>query len=597
MKYSLRQLCCFLVLLLAPGTLLWAQDGSAKPTEKEEEGKKVRFNGLGRTILNQTAIDGSVLDSDTSTIQRQTDGEFLLDLALNATPNDNAEIQAILRLRNEFGGFFGAGVSVEVRELWARGIIADAVEYRAGDMDHVMTPYTFFNVEEEGRINEATAFAPLRDVINYEQFYQEGNTRRIQGAKLDFGLDFTQILNEIDLNAFAARIRGTDFFTVPTRFIAGGQAQFSTDVFDDSLGLQADFGLNLIHTFDDLRSGNATAGIRNTVTTLSFDVTIIDRDNLGLHLVGETGQSNLQFKQNRDSMPDFEEDDTFLDAGLQLHLKPQKLKVGLSFIDVGPDFFSIGAQSKRIDFEAEKTYYNRLGENRDVRMPSTFDLTRDRALYTFRLSDRLGVYDPRFSNALPYGTATPNRRGLRFNASYGSEADELEVFLDGALLNELRGQGTFELKSFALIRAAANLNIHRWADWKNNLRLTLGYLYEQTNRDGVEVEQIDLTSNLLELGFEFELFTNFELLAGAKLLSASGTEYVPLIEEFNDVRDFPTRLNFDDTETLIAAGFKYTFKKGIYLTLQYQSFESQLGTNNPNDYQLQQFFAIYNMNF
>jgi hypothetical protein len=119
-----------------------AQDGSAKASEQEEEGPKIRFNGLGRAFLAQTGIDGNILDADSTTIRQLTDGEFLLDLAFNATPNDKTEVQSILRLRNEFGGFFGSGMSVEVRELWARGIIADAIEYRVGDMDVAMTPYT-----------------------------------------------------------------------------------------------------------------------------------------------------------------------------------------------------------------------------------------------------------------------------------------------------------------------------------------------------------------------------------------------------------------------------------------------------------------------
>ncbi len=595
MKYNLLKLTLISCILISTTALLNAQDGSAKATEKEKEGPTLRFNGLGRTILAQTAIDGNILDSDTTAAESLTDGEFLLDLVVNATPNKNAEVQGILRLRNEFGGFFGAGMSVEVRELWARGIILNAVKYRVGDMDVAMTPYTLFSPEEEGSINEAAIFAPQREVFHYEQFYTDDNTRRLQGGKLDFGLDFTQGLEDMEVSAFIARIRGTDFFTTPTRFVSGGHAKFSTPVLVDSLGLKADFGLNIVHTFDDLKSGEATTGIRNTIYTFDFDVTIMDNKDLAVHLKGEVGQSNLELKA--DSVSIFEEDDSFLDIGAEVTFKPQKLRLSAGFIDNGPDFFSIGAQSKRIDYVADKTYYNRLGLDDAVRTPTLFDLSRDRALYTFRLSDQLMAYDPRYSNTLPYGQATPNRRGFRFGAMYGETEGPIEASLNGALLEEIRGQGTFELKSFTLVRAAANLNIHKFANWKNKLRLTVGYQYEQTTRGGVDVEQVDLTSNLIDLGLEVEVFSKFELLLGAKQLTSEGTEYVPQLSGFNDVQDFPALFVADDTETLIGAGFKYEFREGIYLTLQYQTFSGELGTERSDDYDFNQFFIIYNMNF
>lgn len=603
MKYTFTKFIILASILIVP-FCLQAQDGSAKATEKEKEGAKLHFNGLGRTIIQQTGIDGAVLDNDTTTIESLTDGEFLLDLAVNATPNKTSEVQTIIRLRNEFGGFFGAGMSVEVRELWARGIIGDILKYRVGDMDVVMSPYTLFLEPEEGSINEPAVFAPQREVVHYEQFYTDENTRRLQGAKLDFGLDFAQGLDEMNAKAFIARIRGTDFFTTPTRLISGGSLDFSTASLNDSLGLKADFGLNAVHTFDDLQSGDANSGIRNTVYTLDFDVTIMDKKDMALHLIGETGMSALKTAErvrnadgDEENVTLTEEDDTFLDVGLALDLKKQNLKISASFIDVGPDFFSAAAQSKRIDYTAEKTFYNRIGSDRNVRTPALFDLSRDRGLYTFGISDRLMAYDPRYSNTMPYGKATANRQGVRVGLEYGKAEDKFNATVDGAFLTELRGQGTTELKSFTLVRAAANLNIHRFASWQKKLRATLGIQLESTSRDGQEIEQVDLSSNLLELGLEAEIFSKFELVLGAKLFSAEGTDYVPLIGQFNDVQDFPAPFVADDQETMIGMGIKYEFKKDIYMTIQYNSFSSQLGTDNPNDYDLNQFFVLYNMKF
>jgi hypothetical protein len=584
----------FLALIVA--SLSFAQDGGSLPTEKEKEDPgKVKFNGLGRVILQQSGIDGAILDNDTTTARNTTDGEFLLDLKINANPNDKTEVQSILRLRNEFGGFFGAGQSIEVRELWARGIIANAIEYRVGDMDIVMSPYTFNLADEEGTVFEPAAFQPQKDVIYYEQFYGPNNERRMQGADLNFGLNFTKILYDMDFRGFMARVRGTDFFTIPTRWVSGGSIKFSTEQFGDSINARGNFGFNIVHTFDDLQSGEATAGIRNTVYTFDYDVIAFENKRYAFHILGEAGKSDLISKD--DTATFYTSDDTFLDIALKVDFKPQNLSVSAGFVNVGPEFFSIGAQSKRVDFEAEKTYYDRAGADQRRRQVTLFDLTRDRSIYTFELSDRLMPYDPRFTNALPYGKATPNRRGATLAAEYGNDEKKFEAQFDGAFLQEIRGQGTTELKNFTLLQVAAGLNIHRFLDWENQLRFTLGYKFEQTDRGGVEVEQVDLQSNLLDIGLEAELFRNFELLVGAKILQAEGSDYIPRVDEFNIVTDFPGRYVVDDTETLLAGGVRYNFKKDIYLTLQYHSFAAQRNTDDFRNYRLDQVFLLYTMKF
>ncbi len=604
MKNIVTKIFLVLSVFVWTGAGLWAQDGGSEATVAEEDKSKIRFNGLGRTLMSQTSIGGDVLEADTNTIGRLTDGEFLLDLAVNATPNKTSEVQAIVRLRNEFGGFFGAGMSVEVRELWARGIIADFIKYRVGDMDLAMSPYTLFSPDAEGFVNEPAIFQPLREVIDYEQFYTKDNTRRLQGGKLDFGFNFGTVLEDLEVSSFIARIRGTDFFTVPNRLVSGGELNFSTVTFSDSLGTKADIGINLIHTFDDLQSGNAVTGIRNTVTTIDYDLTVFDKGNMALNLSGESGRSNIARAERvtdadgkEENVMLSEEDDTFMDVGLTFKFKKQKLMVSASFIDIGPDFFSTGAQSKRVEFGADKTYYNRVGVDRNLRQTSTFDLSRDRSLYTFRTADRLMAYDPRYSNTLPYGDATPNRQGLKFGVNYGSDNDKIAARVNGAFLSEIRGQGTFELKDFTLIKAAADINFHKFANWKNELRLTLGVQLETTERGGEEIEQVDLSSTLLDLGLEYELFSKFDILLGAKLFSSEGRDYIPVRENFNDIQDFPAPYIADDQETLLGVGIKYEFKKDIYMTLQYNSFDSQLGSDNPNNYDFQQFFVLYNMKF
>ena len=595
MRYILPLLILCTTLLLS-SNYASAQDGSAKATKKEKDESKIRFNGLGRTLLSSTQIEGKVLEQDTNTARSQTDGEFLLDIAINATPNKNTEVQGVLRLRNEFGGFFGAGMSVELQELWARGIVGDVLKYRVGDLDHVMTPYTLYNQIEEGVINEPGIFQPQKDIIYYEQFYRNPNSRRLQGAKLDLGLKSPVLFKDVDLSGFFTRIRGTDFFNTPSRYVSGGHMYFNTPTLIDSLGTKAKIGLNVVHTFDALESsGNAKTGIQNTVYSFSYQIDALNQENLGIQILGEAGKSILMQQSETETI--FDEDDTFLDLGINVNLKNSNVSFGAAYIDIGPDFFSMAAQSKRVNFGANKSFYNRIGTDRHVRQPSLFDLSRDRALYSFVISDRLMDYDPRFSNTMPYGYATPNRNGVRYHATYGSNNKPFQVTVGGAILSELRGQGTNELKDFKLLRISSSLKLNEFISWDKKIKVTLGYQNENTTRGGEEIEQVDLKSNLLEAGIEVELFPKFELLAGIKSMSSEGKEYIPEILAFNDVNDFPGAYLADDKESLTGVGIKYEFKKDIYLTLQYQTFSTENFRDPDNDHDLNQVFVLYNMKF
>ena len=60
----------------------------------------------------------------------------------------------MFRIRNELGGFWGGGVSFNVRQLTLKGVAGNKVKYEVGDIDLKMTPYTLFNNLEEGVIKE-----------------------------------------------------------------------------------------------------------------------------------------------------------------------------------------------------------------------------------------------------------------------------------------------------------------------------------------------------------------------------------------------------------------------------------------------------------
>ena len=593
------------LLALALGAPAALAQGAPAP---DANGPGLRFNGLGRSYIQQSELGGTLAEADTATAGRLSDGEFVLDLAVNAQPNRVTEVQGVIRLRNEFGGFFGAGATVEIRELWARGVVADRVRYRLGDMDLALTPYTLFLPEEDGVVNEPELFIPQREVIDYEEFYTGENTRRLQGGTVDFGLAFDDGLEALDTRVFIARLRATDFQTVPTRLIGGGQLGLtSTPV--GPYGSQARLGATLSHVWDDLESGNATRGIRNSVYSLDLDATLVRQAGAALRLTGELGRSFVDLRDRQESLPETDttqavvtteslvsEDDTFFEIGLAGDLDGPALGVSARFVNVGPDFYSAAAQSKRVDYTRTLESYNRIGNDRAERDIALFDLTRDPGIYTFRVADALMAYDPRYSNVLPYGRATPNRRGLRLGATYEPE-NSVGAMLDVALLREIRGQGTTELKDFVRVQAGLDVPVGALARLGRGLDLTLGTQIETTRRGGEPIEEVDLTSILLEAGLSAELYDRLDLLLGSKFRASTGRDYLPTIQNFNDVRDFSEPFVTDDQESLVGAGLRYRFKEDVYLTVQVQRFRYARDDAPQDGYRIGQVFALYSMTF
>ena len=56
-----------------------------------------------------------------------------------------------------------------------------------------------------------------------------------------------------------------------------------------------------------------------------------------------------------------------------------------------------------------------------IRPPSAFDLVSDDQLYNQDLSSVLMVFNPIYSNILPFGDATPNRTGIYLKAKINNE--------------------------------------------------------------------------------------------------------------------------------------------------------------------------------
>ena len=108
-----------------------------------QEDKKVQFVGGARSIISNA--DFSSDQEDTVTSRKNSGGYALIDLGFKINPNASTEILGMVRIKNAFGGFWGSGVTFDVRQLYVKGVVKNALRYQIGNIDYKLTPYTFYN--------------------------------------------------------------------------------------------------------------------------------------------------------------------------------------------------------------------------------------------------------------------------------------------------------------------------------------------------------------------------------------------------------------------------------------------------------------------
>ena len=158
------------------------------------QGKKVWASGAARSVFQQNTLG---TEGDTITPTNLNSGNTLVDVALNARPNANTFVHAMVRVRNDFGGFWGSGVTFDMRQMYLKGLVNDAVRYQLGDINYKLSPYTFFNNQEELSSHQSEVLDIYRDMVHYDLFYTDDNTWRQQGAAVDFTLEFSKAVKEL----------------------------------------------------------------------------------------------------------------------------------------------------------------------------------------------------------------------------------------------------------------------------------------------------------------------------------------------------------------------------------------------------------------
>lgn len=550
--------------------------------------EKFQINGATRSYLfaKELDIDRSV---DTITTQNVNYGHTLLDLGISAFPNDNTEVISIFRIRNELGGFWGGGVSFNVRQLTLNGVAGGIVKYNLGDIDLKLTPYTLYNPVEEGVVNEGDIFALRREIVHYDMFYNEHNSWRMQGANAEFGLDFRKGIENISFRGYLTRQRPTDGITIPERLYGGGTVRISQS---EDLFLEA----NSISLFDLDETISDSIQYQNSVNTLRLHYARSLNDNLKVGFKSETGTSNVKYTNYIDPQAPDQQEDWFVDGSAFLKLKKQNINIDLGYKDVGADFFSPGAQTKRINFNRFPAVFQQYTNNFIGRPVNYNDIISGNAEYMFKISDELMAYNVAYSNITPYGQATPNRRGVYLNATREDSVKFRNSFLQFAQLSESRGSGTTQLKSFTSLIAGTDIYINDFINWEKQFVVNLGAQHEFTNRSGEDFEIVNFNSTFIDFGLSLEFLDKLDLMLGAKAWIAKGNEFITHRNRYNSVVDFKA-VEIDFTEYTYAAGLRYRFSDKNTLSFHYSHHQVDHNRNLGVNYGISQFNILYSLMF
>ncbi len=545
------------------------------------------FNGLGRAIVTNNQLGGATpaLTDDTVSAKKGLSGYTLFDLQPNLVINKNVRANAILRLRNPFGSFYGAATTFAFRQFQIAGRIGKKIDYEFGDIyvGSDMTKYTVYQPNEIFSDFESDIHKNRRGILEYENFVL-GNQWRLQGAQAKTAFDFNKIIKRVGVNIFGTRTNATNERGIPDRLLVGGR-----------LGIkQSEFltvGVNYVNLMD-VSINTEEYEHSNSVITGDVKLTL-DKEKFLVQLDGEFGMSNFKNVQVfSDSTVQYS--DNVTDVGFKAVYKPIKLKLFSSYRVVGAQFSSPSAQTARMNVDQSLWLFNKLDNNNVSRNLTLYDRLTDEHLYNRSISAVLYNYLPQYGNLSPYGDATPNRAGITVGLGTDTSAKIINAEARIDMFNELLGEGVEEKRKFTSMRGGMVFNFSELIKLKRKMSVNVGVRQETTTRAGLA--SVDFKSMLMDYGFTIETFKGVDLLFGSKSLTAKGNEYLSVRDNFNLLVDFPV-YELDLKETIYSLGARVRFSERSYFVLNYNTSDYREKVNYNYQYNFNQLFCNYTLIF
>jgi len=562
--------------------------GCAATVTAQQDTRKITFVGAARAQFYSDHYQ-SYFEEDTVTTAKLNSGNTLVDLGINMRPNPQMEIQGMVRVRNDYGGFWGAGVSFDVRQLYVKGVAGGIVRYQLGDINYKLTPYTLWNSNQEMITGVPFLLQQQTDVVNYDHFYNNDNSWRQQGASAEVAFEFGKWIKEICIKTVATRVKTSDFSQTNDRIFSGINLSL---VQSEHLRV----GFNYVNVFDIYGTSRSNITFHHPVMTATMNYNR-KLGNMQHTIEAEVGRSKWYYKESDiDSIPEWQ--GKFADAKYKIRHHNLGVQGGVQLKYVSSDFRSMGAQTKRVNFNGQLNAFQRVGNEQALRPVSMIDLMRESGLYTMQLQTNLMAYAPQYDNITPYGDATPNRQAMILSAGFEKKNSPVSAQVNYYRGQEVRGEGTTTLRNFERSELNASFNAKQYLGTKDKeASVQVRYRNDRTTRQGSEaVPGTDLTSQTMTAGFDYEWKKQWHLLGAFQMLVYEGFEINSVRDENQEIFNF-TELNLKGSEQLASIGAKYTFSDKSFLSVQYYQFLNSTNQLDEALYSNKQWMLLYQINF
>ena len=463
----------------------------------------------------------------------------------------------------------------------AKGVVNNNIAFSVGDIYLKQTKFTLYNYEQELSEFEPSVFKFYRDFVNYENYYQS-NYWRLQGIQTNFSYNMYNFIEQLDFDGFTARVRVSEWLGKPELIMLGGSAVVR-------LSNKVNVGSHFVNTFEILSSANEKVAYYNPVlnTQLVYSGSFKD---LPYKALLEGGFSKRGW--DGDSLaPEIK--GNFITGLIYSETKKGTFNLGFRYVDT--DFRSIGAQTRRIDYNNITTSYPYFSNNYTQRKVSLLDIMSDPNVYNQSLSTSLINYNPMYSAVSAYGDATPNRIGLTAEIDKINITDFFSAKVQSQYFSEIIGQGTTQKRSFNKSALHSLLSLDKLFSFKNSCELEGSINLETVKRDGEDFEKIDFNSALYSGSISIELIKNLKIIAGAKVFYAEGNEFVVERNIYDQINDY-SAINYDNKETILIGGIQHHFTDDIYFTMQYNQFNVLDKTNTHDEFSIGRLIFMFNMN-
>jgi len=548
---------------------------------------KMRFSVTSFSYL-QAAFLG---EGDEVNVDVADRGIWVSDVGFNIDPSKSTALTLIMRGAQSFRSN-DILTAIRFRQMLFNGLIGKNFLYSVGGFDYEMTPFTLYATEEDGLFG-ANNFIKYHQKISRYNAQYFGNQRRLRGFKINYKKDFKRIpaFDHINVEAFFTRMRSSINANarLTNQLAAGGRIK---------LQQSKKLKVNINNTnFFTIPTAVTERLISNNLYGADFDVNLSAGIwNYGFN--GELSLSQLSYK-NDVSAPGLRRDYA-INLGFRIGTSKETFKAGATYLNVGPQFYSIMAQSRTVNLGNRLYFFRVINNARITRRVSILDLGIDANIYFPTLSESLMRYDPRYANTLPYGLSTPNRNTIIFNVEAKDYLEKVKVKSRTTSSKEISSLTFSNKKSFLLTQLDLDVNVHNILQWSKVIQLSFGGQYEKTTRNDGENggEAVELKTMISSVGVDIEFIKRLHFVMGSLYLTSNGNERLYEYDNFNNVVELnPTNELIDESQSVFNTGIEYRVNENTYLMVNYLQFRYADNTfTDNNTHKMNMLSILFNVN-